>query len=283
MPQGHLAVKIRKQELVLFSSTWHFLLPLLFQSVLYLAPAMWLYGAEGTQDLSDLLFTSPYSCPLDSSHPTFSPFFGKKTLLSPLLAAFAWETPSYPLPDYLSDLHMQGSPSWPQEKLRFLLPTPLHALSFCIMEPWRLLEIYLWDSFIKVCGPCQTLSPMNVESSSVLSMASSKLKKTPAKGKNQGPHRWGGRQKTQKGWLLPRCPPKSPFHASCPSYSLIPGKGEGPDILQGSQDEANMYFECHVFMFSPLKTAWERLTVMEVTNTLLSLLLPKAIFNHPTK
>lgn len=63
----------------------------------------------------------------------------------------------------------------------------------------------------------------------------------------------------------------------------IPGKGEGPDILQGSHYEANMYFVCHVFMFFPLKIAWKRLTVMEVTNTLSSLLLPKAIFNHPTK
>lgn len=42
----------------------------------------------------------------------------------------------------------------------------------------------------------------------------------------------------------------------------IPGKGEGPDVLQGSQYQANMYFERHVFMFSPLKTAWERLAVI---------------------
>lgn len=63
----------------------------------------------------------------------------------------------------------------------------------------------------------------------------------------------------------------------------ISGKGEGPDVLQGSHYEASMYFVCHVFMFFPLKTAWERLTVMEVTNILSSLLLPKAIFNHPTK
>lgn len=63
----------------------------------------------------------------------------------------------------------------------------------------------------------------------------------------------------------------------------IPGKREGPDILQGSPHEANMYFVCHVFTFFPLKTAWERLTVVEVTNTWSSLLLPKAIFNHPTE
>lgn len=63
----------------------------------------------------------------------------------------------------------------------------------------------------------------------------------------------------------------------------IPGEGEGPDILQGSHYEASMYFVCHVFMFFPLKAAWERLTVLEVTNTSSSLLLPKAIFNHPTK
>lgn len=70
------------------------------------------------------------------------------------------------------------------------------------------------------------------------------------------------------------------FLPPVPSHS---GKGEGPDILQHSHYEANMYFVRHVFMFFPLKAAWERLTVMEVTNTSSSLLLPKAIFNHPTK
>lgn len=35
-----------------------------------------------------------------------------------------------------------------------------------------------------------------------------------------------------------------------PFLPSVPGKGEGPDTLQGSHYEANMYFVCHVFMFS---------------------------------